>query len=53
MAEAISDEALAGTLSRFAGLAARILEEPGDWLDDDDKISGTSPGASPEPDAPG
>ena len=30
MAEAISDEALARTMSRFAGLAARILEEPGD-----------------------
>ena len=53
MAEAISDEALARTLSRFAGLAARILEEPGDWLDDDDEVSRTSPGAAPEPDAPG
>jgi hypothetical protein len=49
MAEAISDEALARTLSRFAGLAARILEEPGDWLDDDDEVSRTSPG----PNAPG
>ena len=37
MADAISDEALARTMSRFAGLAARILDEPGDWLDEDDQ----------------
>ncbi len=36
MAEAISDETLTRTLSRFAGLAARLLDEPGDWLDEDD-----------------
>ena len=43
MAEAISDEALARTLSRFAGLAARVLDEPSDWLDDDDAVADPVP----------
>ena len=44
MAEAISDEALARTMSRFAGMAARILDEPGDWLDGDNDVGHTAPG---------
>jgi hypothetical protein len=37
MAQAISDEAVARTMSRYAGLAARLLDDPGDWLGDDDE----------------
>lgn len=36
MAEAISDEALARTMSRYAGLAARLLDDPGAWLGDEE-----------------
>ena len=35
MAEAISDEALGRILSRYAGLASRLLDDPSDWLGDD------------------
>ena len=35
MAEAISDESVERIISRYAGLAARLLDDPGDWLGGD------------------
>ena len=35
MSEAISAESLVGPLSRYAALAARVLDDPAEWLDDD------------------
>jgi len=36
VSQAISDEAVTRTLSIYAGLAARLLDDPADWLGDGD-----------------
>jgi hypothetical protein len=38
MDHAISDEALVGTLSRYAALAGRLLDDPAEWLGDDEPV---------------